>query len=64
MPFVIHAAAAYEGMKNFRAPVEYGKSELLYEEVDIAVIFVGHMAELADPCQTETEKDRLQLQPC
>lgn len=40
--------AAYEGMKEFRAPVVYGKSEVLYEEKDIAVIFVGHMAELAD----------------
>ena len=39
---------AYEGMKEFRAPVEYRKSEVLYEEKDIAVIFVGHMAELAD----------------
>lgn len=40
--------AAYEGMKNFRAPIRYGKSEVLYEEDEIAVIFVGHMAELAD----------------
>ena len=40
--------AAYEGMRQFRAPIEYGKSEVLYEEEDIAVIFVGHMAELAD----------------
>ena len=39
---------AYEGMKKFRAPVEYGKAEMLYEEEGIAVIFVGHMAELAD----------------
>lgn len=38
---------AYEGMKEFRAPIEYGKSELLIEESGIAVIFVGHMAELA-----------------
>lgn len=38
---------AYEGFRQFRAPVEYGKSEILYEEEDIAVIFVGHMAELA-----------------
>lgn len=38
---------AYEGMKEFRAPIEYGKSELLVEENEIAVIFVGHMAELA-----------------
>lgn len=40
--------AAYEGMRQFRAPVEYGKSEVIYEEEDIAIIFVGHMAELAD----------------
>ena len=40
--------SAYEGMREFRAPIEYGKSEILYEEEDIAVIFVGHMAELAD----------------
>ena len=40
--------AAYEGMRQFRAPIEYGKSEVLYEEEDIAVIFVGHMVELAD----------------
>ena len=40
--------AAYEGMRQFRAPIEYGKSEVIYEEEDIAIIFVGHMAELAD----------------
>ena len=39
---------AYEGMRQFRTPVEYGKSEVLYEEEDIAIIFVGHMARLAD----------------
>ncbi len=48
--------SAYEGMKNFRAPVEYGKSELLYEEEDIAVIFVGHMAELADRVRRKLKK--------
>lgn len=40
--------SAYEGMREFRAPIEYGKSEILYEEEDIAIIFVGHMSELAD----------------
>lgn len=40
--------AAYEGMRQFRAPIEYGKSEVIYEEEDIAIIFVGHMAELAE----------------
>ncbi|HJD02796.1 MAG TPA: 1-deoxy-D-xylulose-5-phosphate synthase [Candidatus Mediterraneibacter excrementavium] len=45
--------AAYEGMKEFRAPVVYGKSEVLYNEKEIAVIFVGHMAELADQVRKE-----------
>lgn len=40
--------SAYEGMREFRAPIKYGKSEILYEEEDIAIIFVGHMSELAD----------------
>lgn len=40
--------SAYEGMREFRAPIKYSKSEILYEEEDIAIIFVGHMAELAD----------------
>lgn len=40
--------AAYEGMKEFRAPIVYGKSEMIYEEKEIALIFVGHMAELAE----------------
>ena len=39
--------AACEGLSAFRTPIVYGKSEILYEEEDIAVIFVGHMAELA-----------------
>lgn len=44
---------AYEGLKEFRAPIEYGKSELLYEEESIAVLFVGHMSELAESVRTE-----------
>ena len=39
---------AYEGLKEFRAPIEYGKSELLHEESEIAVMFVGHMSFLAE----------------
>lgn len=44
---------AYEGLKQFRAPIEYGKSEVLFEEQDIAVIFVGHMSELAEKVRME-----------
>lgn len=39
---------AWQGMKQFRAPVEYGKSEVICREKDIALIFVGHMAETAE----------------
>ena len=39
---------AYEGLQEFRAPIAYGKSEVLFEEEDIAVLFVGHMAAVAE----------------
>ncbi|HAX51470.1 1-deoxy-D-xylulose-5-phosphate synthase [Muricomes intestini] len=39
---------AYGGLKNFRTPVVYGKSEVIYEEEDIVILFVGHMASLAE----------------
>lgn len=44
---------AYEGLGEFRAPIVYGKSEMLYEEENIALIFAGHMAELAESVRNE-----------
>ena len=38
---------ASENFREFRSPVEYGKSERIYEEEDIAVIGVGHMMDTA-----------------
>ena len=38
---------AYDGLKEFRSPVVYGKSELLYEEEDIAILAVGSMVKTA-----------------
>lgn len=38
---------AYDGLKEFRAPIAYGKSELLYEESEIALIAVGSMVKTA-----------------
>ena len=49
---------AYEGMKQFRSPICYGKSELLYEEEKIVIIFVGHMAELADQVRKGLKKKK------
>lgn len=47
---------AYEGLKEFRAPVQYGKSEVLYEEEDIAIFFVGHMVDLALEVRAELKR--------
>lgn len=38
---------AYEGLKSFRAPIEAGKSELLFEGKDIAIVAVGTMTKTA-----------------
>ena len=38
---------AYEGLQEFREPVAYGKSEVLYEEEDICLIAVGSMVKTA-----------------
>lgn len=47
---------AYEGLREFRSPIVWGKSELIYEEKEIAVIFVGHMAHLAEQVREELKK--------
>lgn len=47
---------AYEGMQEFRSPVVYGKSEVLYEEDQIALVFVGHMSSLAEQVRMELKK--------
>jgi len=36
---------AYDGFKEFRQPVEYAKSEVIFDEEDIALLTVGHMFE-------------------
>ncbi len=38
---------AYDGLKDFRKPIIYGKSELLYEEEDIVLLAVGSMVKTA-----------------
>lgn len=34
---------AYQGLKDFRKPIEYGKGEMLYEEKEIALLAAGSM---------------------
>lgn len=39
---------AYDGLKEFRRPIVYGKSEIIYEEEDIAILAVGSMVKTAE----------------
>ncbi|MGC6175786.1 1-deoxy-D-xylulose-5-phosphate synthase [Lacrimispora sp. 38-1] len=34
---------AYQGLEEFKAPIEYGKGEIIYQEKDIALLAVGSM---------------------
>ena len=38
---------AYDGLEEFRAPIVHGKSEMIYEEENIALIAVGSMVKTA-----------------
>lgn len=39
---------AYAGLKEFRAPIEYGKAEWIYKEAEIALFAVGSMVKTAE----------------
>lgn len=39
---------AYDGLGRFRAPIVYGKSELLYDECGLALVAVGSMVKTAE----------------
>ena len=36
---------AYDDLKEFRAPIVHGKSEMIFEEAEIAILSLGHMME-------------------
>jgi 1-deoxy-D-xylulose-5-phosphate synthase len=38
---------AYDGLKEYRAPIQYGKSEIIYDETDIALVAAGSMVKTA-----------------
>ena len=48
---------AYDGLKEYRAPIVYGKSEVIYEEADIALVAVGSMVKTAEVIRKDL-KDR------
>ena len=39
---------AYDGLSEFRKPIIYGQSEIIYEESDIALVAVGSMVKVAE----------------
>jgi len=39
--------SAYDGFKEYRTPIVYGRSEAVFEEDGIALLVVGHMFEIA-----------------
>ena len=39
---------AYTGLSEFRAPIQYGKSEMIYEGEDIAILAVGSMVKIGE----------------
>ncbi len=39
---------AYDGLKEFRAPIEYGRSEMIYDEAGIALFALGSMVKTAE----------------
>ena len=47
---------AYQGLKEFLAPVEYGKSEMLFEEDTLALVAVGSMVSTAEHIREKLKK--------
>ncbi len=48
---------AYDGLEDFRAPIEYGKAEVLYDEGGIWLFAVGSMVETAEKVRDLLKKD-------
>ena len=48
---------AYRGLKDILAPVEYGKSEILFEESRIALLAVGSMVSTAEHIRSKLKEE-------
>ena len=61
-PIVIRypRGAAYDGLKEFRAPIALGKSEVLYDETDIALLAYGSMIPTALSVREELKERHYQ----
>lgn len=52
---------AYQGLKEFNAPIEFGKAEMLYEESDTAILALGSMVSTGEHVR---EKLKNEGKPC
>lgn len=52
---------AYDKLREFRAPIEYGKSEMLYEEEEIVLVALGSMVKTAINVRRELKKNGHQV---
>ncbi len=48
---------AYAGLKEYRAPIEFGRSELLYAEGDVCLMAVGSMVKTAEEVKAVLNRD-------
>ncbi len=51
--------AACQLLKEVRTPIKYGKSEVIYKEKDIAIIFCGSMLEIALEAREELKEKNI-----
>lgn len=47
---------AYDGLREYRQPVIYGKSECIYEEEDICLLAVGSMVKVAEQVRRQLKE--------
>ncbi|MGN0307759.1 MAG: 1-deoxy-D-xylulose-5-phosphate synthase [Lachnospiraceae bacterium] len=47
---------AYDGLELFRAPIRYGKGEMIYEEEEIALLAVGSMVKTAEEVRRQLKE--------
>ncbi|PXV93565.1 1-deoxy-D-xylulose-5-phosphate synthase [Lachnotalea glycerini] len=47
---------AYDGLRNYRAPLAYGRSEVIFDESDIALVAVGSMVKTANEVREDLKE--------
>ena len=52
---------AYDGLQDFRQPIEYGKSEVIYREKDILLMAVGSMVKTAEEVRERLKEKGYQV---